>query len=139
MARDMSRQLSREKQMQMQKQKDTPLVSPQPAKPGCPVKKIVEIFNEEIRPVRPYGTAPVAKAIERLIRARWGEGMREEDFRKVCRNMADQWRGDDKMAPYLRPHTLFTGKMESYLNAVPGGTGDQAWKQELELEFGGSE
>jgi uncharacterized phage protein (TIGR02220 family) len=50
------------------------------------------------------------------IRARWGEGMREEDFARVCRIKKAEWADNPEMAIYLRPLTLFGTKMDSYNN-----------------------
>jgi len=68
-----------------------------------------------------------------MIRARWKEGYRLEDFKKVINNMTTRWGKDPKMSVYLRPQTLFSPKFDSYLNvkgvppngreAVSGGVG----------------
>jgi uncharacterized phage protein (TIGR02220 family) len=51
----------------------------------------------------------------RLIRARYGEGYRLEDFCKVIDTKCREWKGS-KMARYLRPSTLFAkGHFEEYL------------------------
>lgn len=100
--------------------------------------KIVSLFNDIVKPVRPYSTKPVNKAIDRLIRARWSEGMREPEFAAVCEIMLAQWGTDEKMLPYLRPHTLFTGKMESYLQLGSTRSKDPAWMEELRKELGES-
>lgn len=55
-----------------------------------------------------------------LIRARWAEGFREDDFRAVFRRKAGEWRGTE-MERYLRPETLLGTKFESYLNEKGGG------------------
>jgi uncharacterized phage protein (TIGR02220 family) len=57
------------------------------------------------------------EATRRLIRARWNEGFREEDFRRVIDAKCKEWKGTN-MEVYLRPQTLFGTKFESYLNAV---------------------
>jgi len=57
----------------------------------------------------------------KMIRARWKEGYRLEDFKKVIRNMTARWGKDPKMSVYLRPQTLFSPKFDSYLN-VKGAT-----------------
>jgi len=51
-----------------------------------------------------------------LISARWKEGFRYEDFRKVHRNKHLEWSEDEKMHKFLRPETLYSGKFEGYLN-----------------------
>ncbi|RJQ70974.1 MAG: hypothetical protein C4519_19810 [Desulfobacteraceae bacterium] len=53
---------------------------------------------------------------QRHIRARWGEGFRLHDFKRVVDNKASAWSSDPKMADYLRPQTLFGTKFEAYLN-----------------------
>lgn len=56
------------------------------------------------------------KATQRLIKARFTEGMTTKDFKKVIDNKCDDWLKDPKMCEYLRPATLFGSKFESYLN-----------------------
>lgn len=134
---------SREQKAESREKKEEPPVAPHGGAPvrvtvTVPVTRIVQTFNEVVKPVRPYSTKPVNKAVERLIKARWAEGMREKDFEDVCRIMLGQWGNDEKMLPYLRPHTLFTGKMESYLQLGVASTGDPAWARELRDEMGES-
>lgn len=50
-----------------------------------------------------------------LIKARWSEGYRLEDFKQVIDNMVKDWSGT-KYAKYLRPETLFGTKFDGYLN-----------------------
>ena len=50
------------------------------------------------------------------IKARWNEGFRFDDFKRVIDTKTDQWATDEKMVSYLRPVTLFGTKFESYLN-----------------------
>lgn len=56
------------------------------------------------------------KATQRLIKARFNEGMTTKDFKKVIDNKCNDWLKDPKMCEYLRPATLFGSKFESYLN-----------------------
>ena len=51
----------------------------------------------------------------RLIKARFNEGYKEEDFYKVIDNKCRDWLGND-FKQYLRPQTLFSGKFDVYLN-----------------------
>lgn len=51
-----------------------------------------------------------------LIRARWNEGIKFEQFTQVIHQKKTQWLNDPKMSKYLRPETLFGTKFESYLN-----------------------
>ena len=50
-----------------------------------------------------------------LIKARWSEGYRLEEFKQVIDNMVKDWTGT-KYAKYLRPETLFGTKFDGYLN-----------------------
>lgn len=59
------------------------------------------------------------KDTKELIRARWQDGFRLEDFKRVHSNMSAKWKDDPKMNQYLRPMTLYQAKkFEGYLNAV---------------------
>lgn len=63
------------------------------------------------------------EANKKLIRARWNEGYKQEDFMTVVDNMVSNWSG--KMfngvpaENYLQPKTLFSNKFDSYLNQLP--------------------
>lgn len=54
-----------------------------------------------------------------LIKARWNEGFRVNDFKKVIDIKSSEWLSNDKMSKFLRPETLFGTKFESYLNEAP--------------------
>lgn len=59
---------------------------------------------------------PEAKDTRRLIHARMAEGYTEDDLMAVVEHKARQWLGDDEMARFLRPETLFrASKFEGYL------------------------
>lgn len=77
-----------------------------------PYRKIIEYLNEKTN--QSYrSTTPKTRE---LIKSRWNEGFNEKDFYHVIDNMAVRWRNNEKMKVYLRPHTLFSTKFESYLN-----------------------
>ncbi len=59
---------------------------------------------------------PSIKSTRAKIKARWSEGFRSRDFKRVIDVKVAQWLGDEKMDTYLRPDTLFGTKFESYLN-----------------------
>ncbi len=56
------------------------------------------------------------RATKDRIRARWNEGFRLEEFKRVIDNKTAEWKGDPAWDKYLRPETLFNTKFESYLN-----------------------
>jgi len=79
-----------------------------------PYEEIVNYLNEKTG--KQYrDTTPKTRE---LIRARWNEGFRLEDFKKVINNEVLKWKDTD-MENYLRPITLFSTKFESYLNEDP--------------------
>lgn len=75
------------------------------------------------------------QAIRKLIKARWNEGATLDDFRNVHRKMKKLWKDDPDMAPYLRPHTLYTGKFEAYRNVdIPEGEEEKRERLQLETQ-----
>lgn len=83
--------------------------------PLIPFSEIVHALNDAA------GTRYRASSAKtrRLIHARWAEGYRLPDFLAVIDTMAAEWKGDPKMAKYLRPSTLFSPKFEDYVNRSP--------------------
>lgn len=55
------------------------------------------------------------EATKKLIRGRFRDGFKLEDFYKVIDAKSAQWLHDERMSKYLRPQTLFGNKFESYL------------------------
>lgn len=93
------------------------LVAPpgEPKPDPIPYGDIVDALNE--RTGRSYRAS--TPKTRQLIRARWAEGFRVEDFRRVIDGQAAKWMGDPEMERYLRPETLFGTKFEGYLQAAP--------------------
>jgi uncharacterized phage protein (TIGR02220 family) len=86
-----------------------------PLSPGfesIPFEEIVSLLN--LRTGSSFGHE--RQKTRWLIKARWKEGFRLEDFQKVIENMAAAWGQDPNMRNFLRPETLFSSKFESYLN-----------------------
>lgn len=82
-----------------------------------PYKKIIDYLNEQ--------SGKNFRNVEgnkKLIRARWNEGYREDDFYQVIDNMTARWKGKtfssgEPGENYLRPRTLFQqSKFDEYLN-----------------------
>ena len=97
--------------------KEKDIYTPLPPKPEIiPYEEIISFLNlktgSSFRPARPNTKG--------FIKARWKEGFRLEDFRRVIENMTAAWGQDPKLQNYLRPETLFSGKFESYLNWKTG-------------------
>lgn len=84
------------------------------AAPSIPFKEIVEYLNEKAG--RNY--KPSTPATKKFIKARWNEGFRLNDFKKVIDVKTDEWKGTD-FDYCLRPQTLFGTKFEAYSNQKP--------------------
>lgn len=80
--------------------------------PDIPFSEIIEDLNCLIR----GHYKPNGQTTQKLIRVRWTEGFRLEDFKKVHRNKTKEWLNDPKFSKFLRPETLYGNKFESYLN-----------------------
>jgi uncharacterized phage protein (TIGR02220 family) len=93
-----------------------------------PFLEIVTYLNEKAHKSFRHNIATTQKR----ICARFSEGFRLEDFKKVIDNKVADWKDDPKMNEYLRPETLFGTKFESYLNSKPESTDkvEQVWTEE---------
>lgn len=80
-----------------------------------------------------------SKDTQKFIRARWNDGYRLEDFFRVIDTKVKEWKFDSKMAPYLRPSTLFGTKFESYLQQYkPSDTPTENIKYEDAVDENGN-
>lgn len=77
-----------------------------------PYKEIIDYLNLKTSKSYKHSTSKTKS----LIKARWNEGFRVDDFKKVIDNKCFEWIGNPGMAKYLRPETLFGTKFEGYLN-----------------------
>ena len=96
-----------------------------------PYKEIIDYLNEQTG--RKYLHS--ANKNQDLIRARWNEGFRLEDFKQVIDTKIKDWSNDSKMNQYLRPVTLFSNKFDDYLNQVPTNGGDDGGGSYGGIEF----
>lgn len=81
-------------------------------KDTIPYKEIISYLNEKAK----TGYRASGKKTQGLIKSRWKEGFKLDDFKTVIDKKTNQWLHDAKMVEYLRPETLFGTKFESYLN-----------------------
>lgn len=81
-------------------------------------REVVDYFNEKCGK-----RLKVTSGVLRLINARRDDGFSLEDFKQVIEIKRAHWAGTD-MEKFLRPETIFTGKMNSYLNE--SGTNSKA-------------
>lgn len=79
---------------------------------NIPYVDIVYYLNEKTDKKYRHTT----KSTREKIRARWNDGFRLEDFKKVIDAKVKDWKHDPEMNKYLRPETLFGNKFEGYLN-----------------------
>ena len=80
---------------------------------SIPYSDIIKHLNEKAN-----RSFKVTNKWKDLIKARWNEGQRYDDFIKVIDVKTAQWLKDSKMSKYLRPETLFSNKFDSYLNEI---------------------
>lgn len=77
-----------------------------------PYREIINDLNSLLKTSYKH-TTPKTRL---LIRGRWNEGFRLDDFKRVHRIKYKEWGEDEKMNKYLRPSTLYGTKFENYLN-----------------------
>ncbi|MCY7572341.1 phage replisome organizer N-terminal domain-containing protein [Bacillus pumilus] len=114
-ATDIDKELDKDKEL-----KDilsgNPTDDPKTQESEIPFKLIVDLLNKVTGKSFRHSSA----ATQRLIKARWNDGFRFEDFKTVILTKTNQWLKDDKMNKYLQPTTLFGTKFEGYLNEGAG-------------------
>lgn len=91
---------------------------------GIPYKEIIDYLNQKLG-TRFKATGATNK---RLIKARWNDGYRLEDFKVVIDKKYNEWFNTD-MAKHLVPDTLFGNKFEKYLNQLESKTTDYYTKR----------
>ena len=77
-----------------------------------PIAEIITYLNNQTNADYKPGSWKTRK----LIKARWNEGFRYDDFKKVIDIKTEEWLNDPLMSKFLRPETLFGTKFESYMN-----------------------
>ncbi|MDD7317112.1 MAG: conserved phage C-terminal domain-containing protein [Prevotellaceae bacterium] len=77
-----------------------------------PYREIIGYLNAKTG--RAYKSS--ASKTREKIHARWAEGYRLDDFKRVVDVKAAQWQEDPRMSKYLRPETLFGRKFDGYVN-----------------------
>lgn len=71
-------------------------------RPAEIAKRVLSFLN-----TRTHRNFPAVESNLSMIRARLSEGFTEMQMRKVIARQCIEWSGDEKMAKYLRPKTLF--------------------------------
>ncbi|QKL22566.1 replication protein [Bacillus altitudinis] len=94
------------------KNKDILSGNPTANEPEIPFKLITDLLNQMSEKNYRHTTPKT----QQLIKARWNEGFRFDDFKKVILAKCFEWRDNPDMSKFLRPETLFGTKFEGYLN-----------------------
>ena len=81
-------------------------------KEDIPYGEIVSYLNSETS----CKYKPTSSKTKALIKTRWKEGFRLDDFKLVIDKKVANWSNNPDMVKFLRPETLFGPKLEGYLN-----------------------
>lgn len=94
-----------------------------------PYKEIIDYLNQKA------GTHfKNVASNQKFIKARFHEGQKLDDFKKVIDIKWSDWGKDPKMNKYIRPATLFGTKFDTYLNEKPKQT-RQSGQYQAELPY----
>ena len=98
--------------------KDSKTIMSDKSDVSIPYSEIIEYLNEKTG--RSFRNVDANK---KLIKARWNDGYKLDDFKTVINNMVANWSGKEfngtPAENYLQPKTLFSNKFDSYLNQIP--------------------
>ncbi|KLV24083.1 phage replisome organizer N-terminal domain-containing protein [Bacillus altitudinis] len=116
-----------------------PTVNPETQESEIPFKLITDLLNQMSEKNYRHTTPKT----QQLIKARWNEGFRFDDFKKVILAKCFEWRDNPDMSKFLRPETLFGTKFEGYLNnsdevikrAQHKGGGSRSHNRQNDLPF----
>ena len=99
-------------------------------------KTIIEYLNKKVNKKFSYKSVSNRK----LIKARFNEGYKLDDFIKVIDIKTNEWINDEKMKSYLQPSTLFRGSnFDKYLNQeLPELSNDETDNSFISELIGGS-
>lgn len=92
-----------EREKELEKEKDI-----------IPYADIIDYLNQVCGTKYRHGTTKTKD----VIKARYNEGFKLDDFKKVIDTKYNEWNNTEH-AKYLRPETLFGNKFEGYLNQLP--------------------
>ena len=115
--------------------KDSKTIMSDKSDVSIPYSEIIEYLNEKTG--RSFRNVDANK---KLIKARWNDGYKLDDFKTVIDNMVANWSGKEfngtPAENYLQPKTLFSNKFDSYLNQIPKTYVNNDYQDnELDLPF----
>lgn len=94
-----------------------------------PYKEIIEYLNAKTNKRFKYSSVQNKK----LIKARFNEGYKLDDFKKVIDTKTSEWKNSPRWSKYLTPNTLFSAKhFESYLQQESNNTSN---KEEFSFDY----
>ena len=94
-----------------------------------PYREIIDYLNQKAGKNFKHSAAGNKK----VIKARWNEGYKLDQFKRVVDNKCQDWLNDEKMSQYLQPSTLFGNKFDQYLNQRKGNSNGAPQKSEEAL------
>ena len=94
-----------------------------------PYREIIDYLNQKAGKSFKHSAAGNMK----VIKARWNEGYKLDQFKRVVDNKCQDWLKDEKMSQYLQPSTLFGNKFDQYLNQRKGNGNGTPQKSEEAL------
>ena len=103
---------------------------------AAPYKTIIKYLNNKVNKRFSYKS----ESNRKLIKARFNEGYKLDDFIKVIDIKTNEWINDKKMKSYLQPSTLFRGSnFDKYLNQeLPELSNDETDNSFISELIGGS-
>lgn len=103
---------------------------------AAPYKTIIEYLNNKVNKRFSYKS----ESNRKLIKARFNEGYKLDDFIRVIDIKTNEWINDEKMKSYLQPSTLFRGSnFDKYLNQeLPELSNDETDNSFISELIGGS-
>lgn len=104
------------------------IVEQEPDDP-IPYREIIDYLNQKAGKSFKHSAAGNKK----VIKARWNEGYKLDQFKRVVDNKCQDWLNDEKMSQYLQPSTLFGNKFDQYLNQRKGNSNGTPQKSEEAL------
>ena len=94
-----------------------------------PYREIIDYLNQKAGKSFKHSAAGNKK----VIKARWNEGYKLDQFKRVVDNKCQDWLNDEKMSQYLQPSTLFGNKFDQYLNQRKGNSNGAPQKSKVDL------
>ena len=94
-----------------------------------PYREIIDYLNQKAGKNFKHSAAGNKK----VIKARWNEGCKLDQFKRVIDVKCQDWLNDENMNQYLQPSTLFGNKFDQYLNQRKGNSNGTPQKSEEAL------